>query len=230
VFVATAFNCIATPDADHSFRPVWAPPWMPGPAVAGDACHLNGLALRDGRLRYATAVSRATEADGWRAHRADGGVVVDVATGAVLAEGLSMPHSPRWAGDRLLVLESGRGRLLAIGPDGGPPEVICALPGYARGMTVVGRFAVVGLSVCREGRTFDDLPLGEELARRGTEAQCGLMVVDLFERRVVEWIRLEQPMREFFDIVALPGVVRPAAIGLKGEEIERHVSLPPEIP
>jgi hypothetical protein len=56
------------------------------------------------------------------------------------------------------------------------------------------------------------------------------MVVDLVERRVVEWIRLEQPMREFFDIVALPGVVRPAAIGFKGEEIERHVSLPPEIP
>ena len=54
---------------------------------------------RDGR-RPAALRHRAgrdeRRAQGWRANKRDGGVLIDVASGEVVARGLSMPHSPRW--------------------------------------------------------------------------------------------------------------------------------------
>ncbi len=94
-FVNTHFGCLATISDRHSFRPLWSPPWLSRMAPE-DRCHLNGLAMKDGRPRWVTAVSRTDVVDGWRDRRVDGGVVADVETGNVVCTGLSMPHSPRW--------------------------------------------------------------------------------------------------------------------------------------
>ena len=51
--------------------------------------------MRDGRPAYVTCVGDTNLADGWRDHRADGGVVVDVVSSEIVGRGLSMPHSPR---------------------------------------------------------------------------------------------------------------------------------------
>ena len=80
--------------AAHSFRPVWKPPFI-SRIIDEDRCHLNGLAMENGRPRYVTAVSRSDTIDGWRDRRADGGIVMDVGSNAIVCEGLSMPHSPR---------------------------------------------------------------------------------------------------------------------------------------
>ena len=106
VFVNCRFNCLATTSETHSFTPVWLPPFI-DKLVPEDRCHLNGLALVDGKPRYVTAVSRSNVVDGWRDRRADGGCVVDVDSGEVVLEGLSMPHSPRWHDGKLWLLESG---------------------------------------------------------------------------------------------------------------------------
>src|SRR5262245_58254125 len=100
VFVNTLFGCLAMPSQAESFVPLWRPPFIIRLA-AEDRCHLNGLALKDGRAAYVTAVSRSDVADGWRDRRTGGGVLVDVAADGVVLDGLSMPHSPRWhdAGD-----------------------------------------------------------------------------------------------------------------------------------
>ena len=110
VFVNTRFNCLATASARHSFRPTWKPPFISG-LLDGDKCHLNGVAMRDGRPSHVTAVSRSDVIDGWRDRRADGGVVIDVETNATVCEGLSMPHSPRFHRDELWLLNSGTGDL-----------------------------------------------------------------------------------------------------------------------
>ena len=52
--------------------------------------------LKDGRPAYVTAVSESDVVDGWRDHRAGGGIVIDVNSNEIVARGLSMPHSPRW--------------------------------------------------------------------------------------------------------------------------------------
>ncbi|MEO0363431.1 MAG: DUF4915 domain-containing protein, partial [Pseudomonadota bacterium] len=94
VFVATKYNCVAALSATHNFKPVWRPPFV-SRIVAEDRCHLNGLAMEDGAPAYVTCVSRSDTIDGWRDRRSDGGVIVEVATGRIVADGLSMPHSPR---------------------------------------------------------------------------------------------------------------------------------------
>ena len=110
VFVNTLYSCLATLSQTHSFRPFWQPPFI-SKLAAEDRCHLNGLAMRDGAPAYVTATSRSDVVNGWRNRRAEGGCIVDVASNAVVTEKLSMPHSPRWFGGALWVLNSGTGDL-----------------------------------------------------------------------------------------------------------------------
>src|SRR5207249_2954973 len=98
--VNTRFSCLCTLAPDASFVPRWRPPFVTGLSPE-DRCHLNGFGVRDGRVRYATALGETDTAGGWRANKARGGVLMDVPSGEPIARGLSMPHSPRWYRDRL---------------------------------------------------------------------------------------------------------------------------------
>jgi uncharacterized protein (TIGR03032 family) len=224
VFVNTLFSCLATISERASFAPVWRPPWI-SRLAAEDRCHLNGLALADGRPAYVTAVARTDVADGWRDRRRDGGVVVDVASGEVVVEGLSMPHSPRLHAGDLWVLEAGSGFLGVVDRERGTFERRVFCPGYARGLTFVDRFALVGVSALREERTFADLELGEALAKRGAEARCAVLVIDLERGDIVHWLRFDGLIQELYDVAALPGVRRPMALGLRTDEIRRVITI-----
>src|SRR5690606_24071327 len=127
-FVNTLFSCLCTLDRRSSFVPRWRPPWVRHYAPE-DRCHLNGLGLRDGEPRYVTALGATDTPQGWRANKRDGGVLADVRTGHIVADGLSMPHSPRWYRDRLWVLESGRGALVDIDPASGAKRDVARVPG-----------------------------------------------------------------------------------------------------
>jgi uncharacterized protein (TIGR03032 family) len=48
VFVATRFDCLTTLSARLSFMPLWRPPFL-SKLAAENRCHLNGMALVDGR-------------------------------------------------------------------------------------------------------------------------------------------------------------------------------------
>ena len=115
VFVATGFGCLATLSERASFTPLLRPPFL-SKLAAEDRCHLNGLALVDGRPRYVTAVSTSDVVDGWRDRRRDGGVVLEIPDGRVVAAGLSMPHSPRWHRGRLWLHNSGTGQFGSVDP------------------------------------------------------------------------------------------------------------------
>ncbi len=62
--------------------------------AAEDRCHLNGMAMVEGKPKYVTAVSQSDVVDGWRDKRTNGGCVIDVETNEIVVTGLSMPHSP----------------------------------------------------------------------------------------------------------------------------------------
>ncbi len=224
IFVNTLFGCLATLSDTHSFVPLWRPPWI-SKLAAEDRCHLNGLAMESGRPAYVTAVSRSDVADGWRDRRRDGGTVIDVRTDDVVAEGLSMPHSPRIHRGQLWVLNSGRGFLGRIDRERGTFEPVTFCPGYLRGLAFSGDFAVVGMSQARENKTFTGLELDENLAQRDAEPRCGLAVIDLRTGDMVHWLAIEGIVRELYDVVVLPGVVRPMALGFKTDEIRRTISL-----
>jgi uncharacterized protein (TIGR03032 family) len=224
VFVATSFGCLATLADRASFTPLWRPPFL-SKLAAEDRCHLNGLALADGHPRYVTAVSTSDVVDGWRDRRHDGGVVLEVPDGRVIASGLSMPHSPRLYRGRLWLHNSGTGHFGSVDPGGGPFEPLVFCPGYLRGLAFAGDFAVVGLSQARDDKTFAGLALQDELAKRNAVARCGLMVIDLRTGDVAHWVRVEGMVRELYDVAILPGVARPMALGLKTDEIERIIAV-----
>lgn len=221
VFVNTRFNCLAVPSARHSFTPVWLPPFISG-VVDEDRCHLNGLAMDAGRPRYVTAVSRSNTIDGWRDRRVDGGIVVDVDTGGIVCEGLSMPHSPRVAGDALWVLNSGTGELGQVerGTRRFRPLAFC--PGFVRGLAIHGHHAFVGLSKPRYKR-FEGLALDQRLRDTDSEPWCGIQVIDLNTGTCVEWFRLDGRVEEIFDVALLPGVACPMALGFASDDIRMLV-------
>ena len=224
VFINTLFGCLATTDERHSFTPLWKPPFL-SKLAAEDRCHLNGLALRDGVPAHVCAVSESDAADGWRDRRAEGGCLIDVAANEVVLRGLSMPHSPRWYRDRLWLLNSGTGEFGTVDLEAGRFEPVCFCPGYLRGLSFIGNFAVVGLSLPRHNKTFQGLPLDDALAAKGVEPRCALQVIDLRTGDVVHWLRIEGVVSELYDVVTLPGCRRPMAIGFKSDEIRRVVTV-----
>lgn len=225
IFANTLFSCVATIDEHYNFRPLWKPPFITRLA-AEDRCHLNGLALRDGKPRYVTAVSQSDVADGWRDRRRDGGFAMDIESNQVLADNLSMPHSPRWHDGRLWLLDSGTGYLGYVDPGKRAFVPVTFCPGYARGLAFHGHFAVVGLSQCRENRTFGGLALDDNLKTKDAEPRCGLLVIDIRTGDIAHWLRIEGIVRELYDVAVVSGARRPMAIGFKTDEVRRFIAQP----
>jgi uncharacterized protein (TIGR03032 family) len=227
LFISARFSCLATNSDRYNFRQLWMPPFIS--KLAGeDRCHLNGLAMVDGRARYVTACSETDIVDGWREHRRDGGIVIDVQSDEIIARGFSMPHSPRWYRDKLWLLDAGTGYFGFLDIASGRFERVTFCPGFARGLSFVGNYAVVGISLPRHDPTFVDLPLQENLEAAKVSARCGLLVIDLASGDVVEWMRMEEPIRELYDVLILPGVQRPRLVGFKTDEIRNIVWSDPD--
>lgn len=224
VFANTLFSCVAATSPTHSFKPLWRPPFI-SRLAAEDRCHLNGLAMREGLPAYATCVAVSDVADGWRDHRLDGGVIVDIAANEIVCRGLSMPHSPRVHDNRLWVLNSGTGEVGTVDLQRGRFEPIAFCPGYLRGLTFIGPYAVVGLSEPRGNRTFAGLPLQERMAGENIESRCGLYVIDTRSGDIVHWLRFEGIVNELYDVLALPEIGRPSIIGFRSQEIRRVISI-----
>jgi len=67
-------------------------------------------------------------------------------------------------------------------------------------------------------------------SRHDAEPRCGLWVVDLDSGDVVHWLRIDGTIGELYDVAALPGTVRPMAIGLVNDEIRRMIRVAPAEP
>src|SRR5262245_27259333 len=219
--VNTRFSCLCTLESDYSFTPRWRPPFITALA-AEDRCHLNGLALRDGRPRYVTALGTTDTAQGWRPEKPRGGCLMDVPTGEFLARGLSMPHSPRWHDDRIWLLESGTGRLLTIGP-GGRADSVAEVPGFARGLVLAGPYAFIGLSKIRETSAMDGVPLAE----RRNQLKCGVAVVDVRAGQISAMLEFQTAVEEIFDVQILSGLRFPEVVGFQQDTIHHTFVVPP---
>ena len=199
-FVNTRFSCLATLDSEASFTPRWRPPFVTE-LEPSDRCHLNGLAMVNGKPKYVTALGETNEMGGWRPNKAKGGLVMDVDSGAILCRGLSMPHSPRWYGGRLWVCESGSGTLGTVDTNTGKYEAVAAVPGFTRGLDFVGDLAFVGLSQVRESAVFSGIPITERLTPE--KRTCGVCVVDLKRGETIALLKFESGVQEVFAVALL---------------------------
>jgi|TARA_B110000902_G_scaffold256843_1_gene324170 uncharacterized protein (TIGR03032 family) len=224
VFVNSLFSCLATVSETASFKPLWKPDFITE-LQPEDRCHLNGLAMKDGEPAYVSAIAKTNVGGGWRDHRSDGGIVIDVATNDIVVEGLSMPHSPRWHNGKLWLANSGKGEFGFVDLKSGKFEPVAFCPGYIRGMAFHKHFAILGLSRPRNNKTFNGLALDERLAEEGIAARSGVLVVDLKTGGIVHALYAEGFVSELYDVVVLPNVKRPSMIGFKNDQIKRVLSI-----
>ncbi|MHA3771807.1 TIGR03032 family protein [Verrucomicrobiota bacterium sgz303538] len=222
--VNTRFSCLCTFDGEHNFVPRWRPPFISSLA-ADDRCHLNGMALVDGMPAYVTCHSASDQPQGWRERKVDGGVIVEVHTGEILATGLSMPHSPRFYDGRLWFLESGRGRVCTLDLDSGKIETVAELPGFTRGLDFHGPYAFVGLSQVRESAVFSGIPISADDRQR----ECGVWVIDIRSGRTVALLRFSGDVQEIFSVQVLPGMGWPELLNDESDWVAATFYLPPEV-
>lgn len=221
LLVNTRFSCLARLSRDYNFEPVWKPKFVTD-LVPEDRCHLNGVALREGKAKYVTALGTTDTPGGWRENKAHGGVVIDIETDQLVLDGLAMPHSPRWYQDRLWVLNSGAGELLAVNPDSGRRESICHLPGYLRGLCFVGPYALIGMCKIREKHIFGGLPVQAQYDK----LLCGVAVVDLRSRSLAAMFEFTAGCEELYDVQFLPGVRRPMILNLQKPAVRQAITNP----
>jgi uncharacterized protein (TIGR03032 family) len=223
--VNTRFSCLCTLHSDYSFVPRWRPPFISALA-AEDRCHLNGLAIVDGRPKYVTALGEGDTKDSWRATKAHGGCLIDIVTGGIVIRGLSMPHSPRLHDGRLWLLESGTGQLVLVDGATGSCQAVVELPGFARGLAMIGPHAFIGLSKIRKTSAMDGVPLAE----RREQLKCGIAAVDLRSGRVIALLEFQTAVEEIFDVQLLPGLRFPEIVGFQKEALNHTFIIPPELP
>lgn len=222
--VSTRYSCLAEVGGRWGLEPIWKPPFVTQ-LVPEDRCHFNGLAMRDGEPAFATVCGLTDSNEAWRKDRTGGGAVVDIASNEVAGRGFTMPHSPRWRDGRLWLLDSGAGNLGTLDLQTGQFQPVAFGAGYLRGLAFHGNYAIVGLSKCRENRTFQGMPLDDALKARGQEAQCGLDIIDLRTGERVHWLRIEGPVIELYDVQMIPGAKRPCATGFLSDEIAATITL-----
>ena len=193
--VNTRFSCLCTLSNNYNFLPQWRPNFVSAIAPE-DRCHLNGVAMVNKLPKYVTVLGRTDTPGGWRENKASGGCILEVPSSRVVTEGLSMPHSPRIYQNRLWVLNSGHGEIVTVDVASGKQEKIISLPGYTRGLALVGKYAFVGLSKIRETAVFGNLPICD----RFNELKCGVAIVDLQTRQMVSLLEFHAGVDEIFDI------------------------------
>ena len=214
--VNTLFSCLSALDPYYSFAPRWRPPFISA-LRPEDRCHLNGVAVVNGQPRCVTALAETDTPSGWRAVKHNGGCLIEVPGGQLLARGLSLPHSPRVEGNQIFFLHSGQGELAVADAKIGAVTSVASVPGVSRGLAIHGGYAFIGLSKARP--TLEGVPI---VADRD-KLRCGLWVVDLRTGVIAAHLEFCMGVEEVFDVQVLPGIL---SLYISGPASDKDVGAP----
>ncbi|MET4896572.1 TIGR03032 family protein [Sphingomonadaceae bacterium jetA1] len=221
IAVNTNYSCLCRLDGFHNFTPIWKPPFVSA-LSPDDLCHLNGMAIEQGRIRYVTALGQTDTPRGWHAGRYKGGVVLEVPGGRAVASGLCMPHSPRIIAGRLLLTEAGIGAIVEIDRATRKKRVIGTLPGFARGLAELGGYLFVGLSLPRGVQPFKDLPV----AASGEPLMCGVAALRADTGEAVGMLTYTGGCTEIHDIQITTRARVMGISDLDGDATQTAIDLP----
>lgn len=226
-FASALFNCIGKLSPNYSFEPYWKPDWI-SKIAEEDRCHVNGVCSYGGKPRFVTSCSQSDVKGGWRGtNRVGNGVVVDIVANKVIVDGLTMPHSPRVHNGVLYVLDSGTGWFGRVeqGEDGPVFERKTFIPGFLRGLSFVGNYAIVGSSDDRHENTFVGLPLGERLRKENVDPVCGFHVINLDSFNVQHTFKFNG-VKEIYDVNFVEGIKRPKIFNMNDPQLPMQFDLP----
>ncbi|MCP4296940.1 MAG: TIGR03032 family protein, partial [Proteobacteria bacterium] len=182
----SAFSCLATIEPDYSFVPRWKPPFITK-LRPEDRCHLNGMALKDGKPRYVTTFDQGDRPRMWKKEKKVGGTLIDVETDEILLNDLIMPHSPRYYQGYVYFCDSGRGLVNRYDPETRELTTLIKLQGFTRGMDFWGPLLFVGLSKTRKSEISDPPPISTEF----DETFSGVWIINLDDNSLVGEVRFE---------------------------------------
>ncbi|MGZ3883635.1 MAG: TIGR03032 family protein [Bacteroidia bacterium] len=201
--VNSLFSCLVKIDDNYNFVPVWKPKQI-DKLVSEDRCHLNGMAMLNGKPKYASAFGTGNSFQSWRETVTAGGVIYDVESSEVVAGGLAMPHSPKLFNNELYVLLSAKGELVKINPASGTYDVVMKIDGFVRGMSLHKDYLFVATSRLRKNSsTFAKLDFSTKTD------QCGIMVIHLPTASIAGKLTYNTSVDEIYDIHIIPGKTRP---------------------
>lgn len=218
-YISSTFNSICMTHPTKSFEVYWTPPFITmnktksadGKTILTppyeDRCHLNGLAMLNGKPKYVTAACARDYYFAWREHHGEG-IVVDVETNEVVCGGLWAPHSPTIYNNTLYIGEAGTGQFGRIDLQAKKFVPLKFIPGFIRGITIHNNYALINTSPDRHDNAFKDLPLGEEIKKRGQNAVSGITVLDLQTNDILHLFEVKDPDVELYDITIIPGLRR----------------------
>jgi uncharacterized protein (TIGR03032 family) len=210
VFASGLFSCLATLHDRNAMRPIWVPPGLSALRPETRSL-LTGVALVDGRAAFVTAAGLSDEPNGWESSVAGGGVVLTTG-GEHLLTGLTVPRNPRWSGDRLVLADSGTGRVLRLDPATGQEEPVVTLAGVLGALDVRNDLAVVGY-----GDPSRAALAGLEGGRPGSgPVHDGLALIDLRSGTVAGTVELKGHAGSFAAVALLPDILSAAIAAPRG--------------
>lgn len=220
---AAGHNAVVSLGADGAFTPVWWPRCVERggkPVLNRNHIQLNSIAAGpDLRSSYfsASSVSLSPRRPGHLNYPVDRqGVLFSGRTREPVCADLTRPHSARQAGEKLWVANSGYGELGFA--TGGALEVVARLPGWTRGLCVVGDIAFVATSrvIPRFARYAPGLDVGR--------SRCAIHAVSVKSGEVLgslEWPYGSQVFAiDWLDSSEIPGLPFPVGPRRSRREIE----------
>lgn len=218
--VNTLFSCIVSFDDQYSFVPYWKPNFITKLAPE-DRCHLNGMCLKDGKPKFATAFGKYDHKQAWKKTMGSGGLLIDVESNEIVLDKLPMPHSPRLIGEQLFLLFSATGEIAVAMPQSKRYEVIAQTGGFVRGMDHCGDYLFICLSKQRtKSSSVGKLNLDEK------SGFTGILVMHLPTAKIIGQIQYLTSVEEIYDIRVLPETLRPNILNTLKPEHNRAIALP----
>ncbi len=201
--INTLFSSISKINADFSFTPVWQPPFISS-LEPEDRCHLNGMAVENEVIKYATALGLTNTFHGWRENKLNGGILIHVPTNEIILKDLAMPHSPRIYDGKLYLLLSAAGELVEVDINNGTYKTLKNFNLFVRGMAKHGDYLFIGHSKLRHNiSAFKDLPIAKKSQR------AGVIIFHLPSTSIVGNIVYENSVDEIYDVKIIRGTARP---------------------
>lgn len=220
--VNSSFSCLCTLDPDYSFVPQWKPHFI-SELMPEDRCHLNGMALKDGKPAYVTTFSTSDEVGTWRKGDNSCGTLMDVESNTILLDGLTMPHSPRWHRQAVYYCNSGQGQFCRYDPATKQNEVVVELQGFTRGIDFYGDIAFVGLSKLRQGNVLTKSPISEKY----DETFSGIWLINLTDNTEIGYIKFVGNVDQIYDIAVVSDCCFPELLEPSHPRMRNHFCLPP---
>jgi uncharacterized protein (TIGR03032 family) len=218
--VNTSFSCIIKIDEQYSFTPVWKPSFITEIAHE-DRCHLNGMAMVEGKPRYATAFNEGNTPKSWSSTLGEQGILIDMQSNEILTRGLEMPHSPRYFDNKLYVLQSRNGAIATIDTNTGAVEEIRRLNCFVRGFEKIGDYLFVAYSRIRKHSSiFGKLDVSDK------SNHAGIAVIHATTGALMAEFKYLNSVEEIYDIKIIKGYTKPNIMNTIRPEFKLSVVLP----